>query len=449
MGAGEVGFHIAGHLALENKDVVVIDKDLNALHRLTEKIDVQVVHGSGSSPVVLEEAGLKSAEILLAVTNSDETNLVACLVANNISPATRKLARVRDADFDDYYNFFRDKAPHIDTIINPEIEVVKTIQSLMNVPGAVDVGEFENGRIMITGIYLDKKANLAGVRLSDLPEKTGGIRPLVAALIREDELIIPRGKDKLLPGDLVYFISEKETLIDTLKVFDKYVKPIKRVIIVGGGRIGFRLASVLDETSIQTKIIERDPDRCNELAEKLNKVVVLCGDGSDPGLLSEENIREADVVITLTHDEETNILTSLLAKRMGVDKSITRISKFGYLNLMSTIGIEQVVSPRLSAINSILRHIRRGKVISAISIKGEQAEIMEAVALETSDIVGKPIRKMPFPKGAIVAAIIHNDEIVIPSGESVIQPGDKVIIFAQNQAIPKIEKILSVKMEYF
>lgn len=449
VGAGEVGYHIASHLAGEHKDVVVIDKNVEALRRVSENTDVQVVLGSGSSPVVLSEAGIKSAEILLAVTNKDETNLVACLMASMLSPSTKKLARIRNADYDEYHAHFQSHAPHIDTVINPEIEVVKTIDRLMQVPGAVDVGEFADGRIKFIGIYLDQTARLAGVRLSDLPAMLGEDRPLIAAVVREDELIIPRGNDRLLGGDLVYFISEEDKLYAALSVFEKHAEPIDRVLIVGGGRIGFRLAALLDQRSIQCKIIELNPDRCNLLAQKLNKVVVLCGDGSDQSLLAEENIRDIDVVITLTDDEETNILASLLARRMGARKAITKISKFSYLSLMTTIGIEQVVSPRLSAINSILQHIRRGKVISAISIKGEQAEVMEAVAMETSDIVSKPLKRLSFPKGAIVVGIIRQEKIIIPSGESVIEPGDRIIIFATRQAIPGIEKIMAVKLEFF
>jgi trk system potassium uptake protein TrkA len=449
VGAGEVGYHIASHLALENKDVVVIDKNSNALRRVSEGIDVQVLQGSGSSPVVLEEAGLKSADILLAVTNSDETNLVACMMANIISPSTKKMARVRDADFDTYHEHFREKAPNIDTIINPEIEVVKTIDRLMRVPGAVDVGEFADGRIKFVGVYLEPDAQLSGVKLVDLPAILGDARPLIAAVVREDTLIIPRGNDRLMPGDLVYFISEEDKLLEALSVFDKQPQPLNRVLIIGGGRIGFRLARLLDQQSLQCKIVERNADRCNLLADKLNKVVVLCGDGSDQALLAEENVQEVDVFITLTNDEETNILASLLARRMGARKTITKISKFSYFSLMSTIGIEQVVSPRLSAVNTILQHIRRGKVISAISIKGEQAEVMEAVALETSGIVDKPLKKLSFPKGAMVAGIIRQEKIIIPSGESVIEPGDRIIIFATRQAIQGVEKILAVKLEYF
>ena len=449
VGAGEVGFHVASRLSHENKDVVVIDKDSDAIRRISDNIDVQVIIGSGSSPVSLEDAGIKEAEILLAVTNSDETNLVACLVANIISPHTKKLARIRNADFDKYHAIFRDHAPHIDTLINPEIEVVKTIDRLMNMPGAVDVGKFANGRVKFIGINLDKEARLAGSRLDEIPALLGKQGPLVAAIIRDEKLIIPRGDDRLLPGDLVYFISEEDKLLDTLAIFDKHAEPVNRVLIVGGGRIGTRLATLLDDKPIHTKIIEKNSDICASLAEKLNKVVVLHGDGSDQELLNEENVQEMDFVITLTNDEEINILGSLLAKRMGARKTITKISKFSYFSLMSMIGIEQVVSPRLSAINTILQHIRRGKVLSSISIKGEQAEFMEAVALETSEIVGKPLKNISFPKEAIVTSIIRNDNIIIPSGDSIIEPDDRIIIFATRQAIPKIEKILTVKLEYF
>ena len=449
VGAGEVGFHIASHLARENKDVVIIDKDPAAIRHVSDNIDVQVVNGSGSSPVILEEAGIKDAEILLAVTDSDEINLVACLVANLISPSTKKLARIRHADYDKYNETFREHAPHIDTLINPEVEVVKTIDRLIKVPCAVEVEEFSDGRVKFVGIHLDKSARLAGVRLSDIYAVTGKQSPLISAVVRDEELIIPRGNHRLKAGDLIYFISEKDRLIESLSIFDKHVEPIDRVMIIGGGSIGFRLATLLEEDSVYTKIIEKNPDRCTELAEKLNKAVVLHGDGSDQELLRAENVQNMDVVVTLTNDEETNILTSLLAKRMGAPKIITKISKFSYFPLMSMIGLEQVVSPRLSAINTIIQHIRRGKVLSAKSIKGEQAEIMEAVALETSDIVGKPIKEISIPEGALVTGIIRNDTVIIPTGESVIEPGDRIIIFAKRQAIPKIEKILAVKLEYF
>lgn len=448
-GAGEVGFNIANRLSVENKDVVVIDKDPEAIRRITENTDVQGIVGSGSSPLVLEEAGLKQAEILLAVTDSDETNLIACLVAHMISPTTKKLARVRHADFDAYHETFREKAPHIDTIINPETEVVRTIEWLMNVPGAVDVEEFAEGRVKIIGIRMENESPFTGFKLAELSAKTGKRIPLIAAIIRAGKLIIPRGDDSLLPGDLVYFVSEAENLSKTLAVFNKEAEPIRRVLVVGGGRIGLRLCNLLEEKNIYTKIIEKNAARCLELANRLNKAVVLHGDGSDQELLSEEGIQDMDLVVTVTDDEKTNILTSLLAKRMGARKTITRIASFRYFDLMETIGLEQVVSPRLSAINTILKHIRRGKVLSAATLKGEQAEILEAIALETSDIVEKPLKKIAFPKGVLVTVIIRSGQVIIPSGDSVIAPGDRIVIITSRQAIPKIEKIMAVKLEYF
>jgi len=449
VGAGEVGFHIASHLTRENKEVVVIDTDPAAIRRVSDSLDVQTILGSGSSPVVLEDAGIRGAEILLAVTNRDETNLVACLMADTLSPNTKKLARIRDADYDGYHEIFRDNPPHIETVINPEIEVVKTIERLMTVPGAVDVGEFADGRVKLVGIRLGEDNPLAGVRLHELGSKIKGARPLIASILRDERLIIPMGNDRLKAGDLIYFISEEGQMLNTLKAFDKHGEPVKRVLIIGGGRIGTRLAQRLEKKSISVKIIEKSPDRCTQLADILRKTVVLCGDGSDQDLLREENIGDIDLVVTLTNDEETNILASLLAKRLGARKSITKISKFSYFPLMLTIGIEQVVDPRLSAINTILQHIRRGKVLSAVSIKGEEAEVMEAVAMETADIVGKPLKDISFPKGVLVTAILRNEHVIIPTGDSIVEPNDRIVIFAKRESIPKIEKILAVKLEFF
>lgn len=449
VGAGEVGFHVASHLARENKEVVIIDKSQDSLRRVSDNLDVQTIVGSGSSPVILEKAGIRNAEILLAVTDHDETNLVACLITDTLSQYTKKLARIRDADYDMYHDTFCNGSPHIDAIINPEIEVVKTIDRLISVPGAVDVGEFADGRVKLIGIKIDEDTPLAGVILADLPGKMGGHSPLIGAIFRNEKLIIPMGNNQLLAGDIVYFISQDDHVIKTLGFFNKHAEPISRVLIVGGGRIGTRLARHLEKKSIKTKIIEKDPARCAILAEKLNKSVVLCGDGSDQVLLKEENIQDIDLVVTLTNDEETNILSSLLAKRMGAKKNITKTGKFSYFSLMMAIGIEQVIDPRLSAINSILQHIRRGKVLSAISIRGEEGEVLEAMALETSDIVGKPLKNIKFPSGALVAAIMRENEVIIPRGETVVIPNDRIIIFALRVAIPKIEKMLSVKLGYF
>ncbi|MDY6831282.1 MAG: Trk system potassium transporter TrkA, partial [Thermodesulfobacteriota bacterium] len=323
IGAGEVGFHIANRLSSENKNVVVVDKNPDALRRVTEYTDVQTVVGSGSSPAVLEEAGIKGAEIILAVTDSDETNLVACLTADILSPSTKKLARVRNADFDPYHEVFREKAPHIDTVINPEIEVVKTIQRLISVSGAVEVEDLADGRLKLVGLRLDSSSALNGQRLSEVSVKTGDSNFLVAAIVRNEKMIVPRGDSRLMANDLVYFISEKEKLANSLNLFGKPLQPVKRVMIVGGGRVGTRLAMRLEQEDIKVKILESNPDRCAQLAEKMTRAVVLHGDGSDQELLREENIADMDVVASLTNDEQTNILISLLAKRLGAANTIT------------------------------------------------------------------------------------------------------------------------------
>ncbi len=449
VGAGEVGFHIANRLAVEKKDVVVVDKNPEALRRVFEALDVQAVQGCGSSPVVLEEAGIKEADILLAVTDSDETNLVATFFANILSPATKKLARIRSEEYMLYQEALREDPYRIDVIINPEAEAVKTVETLLRVPGAIEVGEFAAGRIKLVGVRLDSNCSFAGTKLIDFRAKTGDMKILVAAIIRNEELIIPTGTDKILEHDMVYFVSEEKDLKEALKIFGKRSEPFKRVLLVGGGNLGFKLAKALESHSIHTKLIEKSTDRCRELAEHLDKVIVLQGEGSDQDLLQEENVQDMDVVVTLTGDEETNVLTSLLAKRMGAHKTITRISRFSYFPLVSAIGLDHIVSPRLAAINSILRHVRRGKVLSAMTLKGEEAEALEAVALETSDVVGKPLRKISFPKGALIVTIIRGDEVMIPTGDSIILPEDRIIILSTHEAIPQVEKALMVKLEFF
>ena len=449
VGAGEVGFHIAGRLSLENKDVIVIDNNTDSLRRVSEHLDVKTIEGCGSSPVILEQAGVKGADILLAVTDSDETNLVASFFANILSPTTIKLARIRSEDYLLYQETLSKEPYRIDVVINPEEEAVKMLERLLQVPGAVDICEFADGRVKFIGVRLEADCPVAGTKLVDLEKKTGNKKILVAAISRNEKVIIPSGDDKLLEGDLIYFVSEEKDLKEALKIFGKRAEPLKRVLIIGGGNLGFKVAKALERLSIYTKIIEKDPDRCRKLAEDLDKVVVLQGDGSDQGLLQEENIRDMDVAATLTGDEETNILISLLAKRMGAHKTVTRISKFSYFPLVSAIGLEHIVSPRLAAINTILQHVRRGKVLSAMALKGEEAEALEAVALETSDIVGKPLQQLPFPKGALIVAIIREDEVIIPSGDSIILPQDRIIIFSTRQSIPEVEKALMVKLEYF
>jgi len=448
IGAGEVGYHLARRLAGENKQVTLIDNNPVAVRRVAETIDAQAIRGSGSNPDLLKSAGIQSAEMLLAVTDSDEVNLTACLAADLLSPNTRKVARIRAAEFVPFHPALQEQTPHISRVINPEIEVVKTIERLMSVPGAVDVGEFAEGQFTFIGVRLTAQAGLTGVKLSDISAVIEDAPPLIAAIVRRETLIVPNGNDRLEENDLIYFISKNDSHAKTLAALNKQAHPVKRVMIIGGGRTGLRLAKTLEENGITVKIIESNPDRAITLAELLNHSVVLNGDGADQSLLLDENIESTDALVALTGDEETNIIVAILAKRFGVPQNIVKVNKFNYFPLMSTIGIDQVVSPRLSAVNSILQHIRQGKVLSAVSLQNEAAEVLEAEALETSEVVGRPLKNIDFPKGALLIGILHDGRAIIPSGDSVVYPGDHVVIFAQKEVVSGVEKLLTVTLDY-
>lgn len=449
IGAGEVGFNIAGRLASENKRVVVIDKSAAALERINDRLDVQTILASGSDPGTLKQAGIKDADILLAVTDSDEINLVACLMADYLSPGIKKVVRIRNTDFDAFHDHLNSGAPHIDTVINPETEVVNTIKRLMQIPDAVDAGSFVQGQVRYIGIRLGAACPAIGMTLIDFSLKFGANRPLIAAIVRKNHVIVPRGSDTIKDGDLVYFVCEADRLEATLDIFGIELHPLKNVLIVGGGRTGELLARRLEQEKLNVKIIEANRERCRHLSSSLKKTTILHGDGSDQNLFMEENIAKSDAVITVTNEDETNILVSLLAKNSGVQNTITRVEKSSYYQLLPTVGLEKIVSPRLSAISSILRDVRKGKVLSDLSIFGEKGEFIEAMAVESSGIAGKPIRKINFPKGALLVCIVTNGQIRIPTGDSVIEPGDRIIIFAVKEAMKKLEKLLTVRLGFF
>ncbi|MDY0042024.1 MAG: Trk system potassium transporter TrkA [Desulforhabdus sp.] len=449
VGAGEVGFHIAQRLAFENKEVVVIDKRAEALKRFADLLDVQTVQGSGSSPSVLEESGIRGADTFLAVTDSDETNLVACLFANAIEPGIVKFARIRDEDYTKHWPELVQKSLNIHTVINPEVEVVKTIEKSLTVPDAEHVSDFAEGKIKLIGLRVAAGSPVVGECLQDLRQKTGELRFIIAAIFRNERLIVPIGKDRVKAGDLLYFVCGTDQLEKVLKIFGSRSDPIRHILIVGGGNIGLRLALELEERQYHVRLVEIDRERCGSLAERLRHTIVLHGDGTDQELLEEENIREIDVAISLTGNEEANVLSSLLAKSLGAKRTMTRINKFHYIPIIGAIGLGQIVSPRLSAINSIVLHVRKGKVLSSVSLKGEQAEVLEAVALETSGIVERPLKDLHFPRGAIVLAILRGEKSIIPNGESIVHPGDRVIILSTRKNIARVEEELMVKLEYF
>lgn len=444
VGAGEVGFHIARRLASENKDVVVIDRSAQALRRIAEHADVQAVEGSGSCPSTLRAAGVLESDILLAVTDSDETNFIACAIANALNPNITKLSRLRNEE----YTEFHENVLNIGKVINPEEEVVKTIRQFMEVPGAVDISQFAGGRIKLIGVRVGD-GPLVGRKLMYIRQAVGGFGLLVAAIIRGEQLTIPSGGDEIRPSDLVYFVCDDEHVYEAMALFGRRSHQVKNVLVIGGGNIGLRLARELEGSALRVRLLDRDGDRCQYLAQELDRTVVLEGDGTDQDLLLEENVGGMDMVVSLTGHEETNVLISMLAKSMGAKSVITRINKFAYLPLVRTIGIEHTVSPRLSAVNSILRYMRRGKVLTTASIRGEEAEAMEAVAQENSEVVGKSLKDLKLPKGALVLSIQRGEEVIFPTGDAVILPQDRFIILSTRKTIAKVEKALTVKLEHF
>jgi len=447
VGAGEVGYQIAKKLSEENQDVLVIDKAPEKIKALTDDIDVQALQGSGTSPRVLREAGIQNADLLVAATDSDEVNLIACLVGKNINRYIVSVARVRNPEYMEEKELFGRELMNIDQIINPQSVMVDSILSLMQVPGAVEVLDFVEGRVKMIGLTVEKDSPFTGRPLSAFKEFEG--RYLLGAIARGEQVIIPHGHDVLETDDLVYVVVRADDLGHALELFNIKAEPLRRVTIVGAGQTGTALAKALDKTKVHVKIIERDSAKCASLAEKVERVIVIHGDGTDKHLLQEENIADVDFMVVITGDEESNVLISLLARSLGAKRTITRVSNLSYIPFVSAIGIRTVVSPRLSAVRAILQYIRRGKIISVAPLKGEHAEVIEAEALETSDLVNVPLSKVKLPKGSIFGAVVRGEEIIIPRGDTVIRPRDRLILFALRQDMPKLEKLLTVKLEYF
>jgi len=449
IGTGEIGYHVARRLSLEKKDVTIIDKDIEKIKKIQDTLDVQIVHGSGSSLKVLQDAGIQDADMVIALTDSDEVNIVSCLVANAHTKVSTKVARVRNLEYIYNYEIFKKGNLNIDLTINPEFEAVSSILKLLDVPGATDVVDFNEGRVKLIGCKVQNHIFSKGLRLDELSSKCRIPEMVVAAIYRSGEVIIPRGKDKIFNDDFVYTITTEKNIQEMMGFFGGSYQVVKKVMIIGGGNIAVLLAKEFEKRKIATKLIHSDETRCVKIAEELNKTVILHHKGEFEEILSEEYIEDTDIFIAVTDDEEDNILLSLLAKQKGAHKSIALIHNMTYSQLVSSIGIDLVINPNLCAINRILYFIRKGKVLSVASFYEKNAEAIEAVALETSDLVNKPIRDLKIPKDAVIGAILRDNELIVPNGSSIIFPGDHVIIFALSSAIARIEKMLMVKLEYW
>jgi len=449
IGAGEVGFNIAERLSKENKDVVVIDSNPASLERIKDSLDIKTVCGSGSNPKTLLEAGLKQAEMLIAVTDSDEVNMIACLIAGSQSNIPVKIARIRNPEYSENTTILDKDHLDIDLAISPEREAAKVILKMLEVPQALSVSDFLDGKVKLFSLKIDDGSLLSGKALKDLSFLHPGEKVLIPAINRDGKIIIPKGKDKIYSGDEIFVVTESGRVNEVIGLFGFENRVIKRVMIAGGGNIGFFLASSLEKKGISVKIVEKNEARCETLATELDKAVVLKGDTSDQTLLGEENISNIDCFIAVTNDDEANILSSLLARQMGAKKVIALVNKASYVPLMSIVGIDAAVSPRLSTISGILQYVRKGKVLSVTSIHEADAEAIEVVALETSDIVNKPLKDIKEPKGAIVGAIERDGAVIIPNGDDMVLPGDRILIFTLSSSIPDVEKALTVKVDFF
>ena len=396
VGAGEVGFHIAQRLSEEQKQVVVIDQNPDKLRRIEDNMDVQTVLGSGSIPSVLKNAGAGDAAIFLAVTDSDETNIVACLFANTIAPKAMKLARIRTEEYTAYPQLLGSGSLQISMLINPEQEIVRSIERLLTLPGAVEYGQLADGFIRMVGMRVESGPLIEQplTRFREIVQDDG---IMVGAIARGQKLIVPSGSDVIKAGD--------------------------------------------------TELIDISEDRCEQLADQLQGTLVLHGDGTDKSLLQEEHIDQMDAFIAVTGDEESNILSCLLAKSLGVKETVARVNKAAYLPLVEAIGIAHSVSPRLSAVNSILQYIRQGKVLSSVSVGGDAAEMLEALVDEESLVAGKRVYELGLPKGILLLGVIRGGEAFIPSGQTVIQPQDRIVLLSLREKMSKLEGIVSKKKE--
>jgi trk system potassium uptake protein TrkA len=441
VGAGEVGYQIAKYLTIEAIEVVVIDRDSAKLSRIAEELDAATILADGASPEILREAGAEEADILLAVTDSDETNMITCLIAKAMFDIPRKVARLRNPEYFRNKKLLSKENLDIDPAISPEYEAAGAVIRLIETPFATDVDEFEDGLIKVVGHKIMEDSILAGKKLSNIAASADHKKFLIGVIDRGDNTIIPTGEDSVEVGDVIYIPIKKWEIGDAINFLGVKAKPARKIMIVGGGRIGYYIAHALEDRA-GVKIIEHDLDRCKFLSKNLGKTTVLQGDGSNESLLLEENIANMDVLVTVTNNEELNIMASLLAKKLGVKKTITIVNRTDYLSMAHGLGLNAVLSPRLITASSILKYIRRGDILSLTAIAEERAEVIEARIGADSPLIGKALADAKLPKSSLIGAIVRGEKIIIPSGGDTINEGDRLIFFTLRKSVKEVEKLL-------
>jgi trk system potassium uptake protein TrkA len=433
VGAGEVGYHLAMRLS-EDHDVVVIEHNAELAGRIQSQLDVLVVEGNGASLAILEKAGIENTDLLLAVTNFDEANLIACLIASQFNVGL-KVARVSNPEYYEREVVFGAEKTGADLLINPEKECAREILNHLLRSEAREVVEFADGRIVLLGLSVEAGAPAAGLTLSEIGERVVGDHFLTLAIDRNGTSIIPDGSTKLLPGDDIYLLAETPYLADAYRFLGLERKQVRHVMLLGGGRVGTSLAQLLETEGVQVTIIERSRARCVKLAELLNSALVLHGDATDLDLLAQEGVADTDGLVSITSEDETNLLASLLTKDMGARKVITLLKRSEYIPLVTKVGVDSAVSPRLSTANRILQYVRGGKILSMAVMERNQSEAMEIEIEHGSRAAGRRVRDLDLPDGAILGSVEREGEIMIPRGDTEIQVGDRVVVFALPKAI--------------
>ncbi len=452
-GAGQVGWQIARHLSGEKNDVTIIDVNADLVRRASDTLDVQGIVGFASYPDVLERAGARDADMIIAATHSDEVNMVTCQVAHSIFGITRKIARLRsqsylDAIYSDLYR--RDHLP-IDVVISPEREVAEAALQRLAAPATFDTESFMNGRAQLLGIALDDECPVLNTPLRQLNELFSTLRTIVVGVRRDERLFAPDAGDQLFAGDQVYTFTHIEDVNRTLEIFGKKTKKQERVVIVGGGNVGLAVARALEARTdrIRVKIIERDIAVAERAADMLERTIVLNGDGMDMDLLTEAAIDRADAILAVTDDDKTNLLVAVRAKQAGALMAIALVNDPTLAPLMGPLDVDAYINPRATTVSSILRHIRHGKVRGVYSIGDAEAEMIEAQVLSTSPLAGRMVRDVAFPEGVLVGAIMKGDKIMKPSGDLRIDAGDVIALFAMAKDVPEVERLLQVSIDFF
>jgi len=452
-GAGQVGWQIARHLSGEKNEVTVVDNNPDLVRRATDTLDVQGLAGFASYPDVLERAGARDADMIIAATYSDEVNMVTCQVAHSVFAIQRKIARLRsqsylNAIYSDLYR--RDHMP-IDVVISPEREVAEAAMRRLFSPAAFDTELFFDGKAQLMGLRLEEDCPVLNTPLRQLSDLFSTLRVVVLAIRREGRLFAPEAGDQLFAGDEAYIFSPIEDIPRTLEVFGKSQKKQERLVIVGGGNIGLAVAQAMEKrgTRTRTKVIERDRGRAERAADALERTIVLYGDGLDASLLNEAGISRADAVLAVTDDDKTNMLAAVRAKAAGCPFAITLVNDPTLLPLMEPLGIDAYINPRATTVSSILRHIRHGKVRSVYSIGDAEAEVIEAEVMSTSSIAGSTIREIDFPEGVLVGAVKKGDDIRKPAGGLRIEAGDVIVLFAMADDVARVEQLLQVSIDFF